>query len=72
MDTPRLSHLSFDEHKEHSDLMARQANRNTTSVEGLFIETDVRVRICHCSYIIQLFSLFAGWKCIICPSVLNH
>jgi hypothetical protein len=52
--------------------MARQANRNTASVEGLFVETDVRVRICHSSYIIQLFSLFAGWKCSIYPYVLNH
>ena len=60
MDAPRLSHLSSDEHKEYSDLMARQANRNTASVEGLFIETDVRVRVCHSPSTIQLFSSYAA------------
>ena len=45
MDAPRLSHLPSDEHKEYSDLMTRQANRDTASVEALFVETDVRVRI---------------------------
>ena len=60
MDAPRLSNLTFDEHKEYSDLMARQANRNTASVEGLFIETDVCVRVCHSPSIIQLFSSCAG------------
>jgi hypothetical protein len=51
MDAPRLSHLTTDEYHEYSELMARQANRNTASVEGLFIETDVRVRVC-------LFSIY--------------
>ena len=60
MDAPRLSHLTSDEHKEYADLMARQANRNTASVEGLFIETDIRVRVCHSLFIIQLFSSSAG------------
>ena len=43
MDTPRLSHLRSKEHPEYSELMARQANRSTAPVEGLFIETDARV-----------------------------
>jgi hypothetical protein len=60
MDAPRLSYLQSDEHIEYSDLMTRQANRNTASVERLFVETDVRVRICHSPYIIQLFSFAAG------------
>jgi hypothetical protein len=50
MEVPRLSEdseLTSDEHGEYSDLMTRQANRNTASVEGLFIETDVRVRFNH-------------------------
>ena len=72
MDAPRLSHLLSDEHNEYSDLMARQANRNTSSVEGLFLETDVRVRICHSPYITQLFTFSAERECSICPSVLNH
>ncbi|KAF8806096.1 hypothetical protein BYT27DRAFT_7141632 [Phlegmacium glaucopus] len=42
MEVPRLSNLTSDEHREYSDLMARHANRNTASVEGLFIETDIR------------------------------
>ena len=60
MDAPRLSHLTSDEHQEYSDLMARQANRNTASVEGLFIETGIRVRVCHSPPIIQLFSSSVG------------
>ena len=44
MEVPRLSNLKSDEHREYSELMARQANRDTTSVERLFIETDVCVR----------------------------
>ena len=44
MEVPRLSNLKSDEHREYSELMARQANRDTTSVEKLFIETDVCVR----------------------------
>ena len=60
MDAPRLSHLTSDEHKEYSNLMARKANRNTASVEGLFVETDVRVRVCYFPYVIQLFSFSAG------------
>ena len=47
MEVPRLSNLTSDEHREYSDLMARQANRDTTSVEKLFVETDVFVRFCH-------------------------
>ena len=59
MEVPRLSNLSCEEHEEFRHLMARQANRNTASVEGLFVETDVRVRSCHfplpfiCSTILQ-------------------
>ena len=60
MDAPRLSHLTSNEHKEYFDLMARQANRNTASVEGLFIETDIHVRACHSPSTIQLFSCSAG------------
>lgn len=60
MDAPRLSHLTSDEHKEYSDLMARQANRVTASVEGLFIETDVRVRVCSSSIYHKMFSSSAG------------
>ena len=60
MDAPRLSLLTSDKHKEYSDLMARQANRITASVEGLFIETDVRVRVCSSSIYHKLFSSFAG------------
>ena len=56
MDAPRLSHLTSDDHREYSELMARQANRSTASVEGLFIETDVRVRFCPSPPIIQLFN----------------
>ena len=44
MEVPRLSRLASGEHREYLDLMARQANRDTTSVEGLFIETDICVR----------------------------
>ena len=47
MEVPHLSELTSDEHGEYSDLVTRQADRNTTSVEGLFIETDVRVRFNH-------------------------
>jgi hypothetical protein len=43
MDTPRISHLRSNEHSEYSELMDRQANRSTASVEDLFIETDARV-----------------------------
>ena len=43
MEVPRLSNLKSDEHREYSELMARQANRDTTSVEKLFIETDICV-----------------------------
>ena len=46
MEVPCLSHLESDEHREYSNLMTRQANRNTDSVEGLFIETNIRVRFC--------------------------
>ena len=44
MEVPRLSNIKSDEHREYSELMARQANRDTSSVENLFIETDVYVR----------------------------
>jgi hypothetical protein len=44
MEAPRLSNLKSDEHREYSELMVRQANRDTTSVEKLFVETDVCVR----------------------------
>jgi len=54
MEAPCLSNLTSDEHREYSDLMARHANRNTASVEGLFIETDVSVRFCHLPLIIAV------------------
>ena len=56
MEVPRLSNLTSDEHQEYSELMTRQANRDTASVERLFAETDVRVRFCHPPLIIQLFN----------------
>ena len=61
MDAPCLSHLTSDKHKEYSDLMARHANINTASVEGLFIETDVRVRVC--SFPIYSLQLFSSSSC---------
>ena len=61
MEVPRLSNLTSDEHREYFDLMARQANRNTDSVKGLFIETDVCVRFYHhLPYITQLSNSSAG------------
>ena len=47
MEVPHLSDLTSDEHEEYSDLMTRQANRDTASVEGLFVETDVCVHFYH-------------------------
>jgi hypothetical protein len=60
MEVPRSSNLTSDEHQEYSELMTRQANRDTASVEKLFVETDVRVRLCHLPLIIKLFSSSAG------------
>ena len=50
MEIPRLSNLKSDEHREYCELLARQANRDTTSVEKLFIEMDV----CICFFIFYL------------------
>ena len=60
MEVPRLSYLTSDEHPEYSELMARQANRNTASVEGLFIETDIRVRFHRLPLIVQFFNSSTG------------
>ena len=50
MEIPHLSNLKSDEHREYCELLARQANRDTTSVEKLFIETDV----CVCFFVFYL------------------
>ena len=60
MEVLHLSDLTSDEHLEYFDLMTRQANQNTASVEGLFLETDVGVRFCRLPLVIQLFNSSAG------------
>jgi hypothetical protein len=44
MDAPRLSAVSSKEHREYLDFMARHNKRDTSSVEHLFLEANVKVR----------------------------
>ncbi|KDR84288.1 hypothetical protein GALMADRAFT_87191 [Galerina marginata CBS 339.88] len=42
MDVPQLSQSDSSQHRDYIELMAKCANRSTTSVEHLFLETDVQ------------------------------
>lgn len=57
MEAPRLSSASSDQHREYLDFMERHRNRDTSSVEHLFLEVNVKVRshrrkIIPCTYMI--------------------
>ena len=43
MEAPRLSTSDSSMHREYLDLMAKYANRDTSSVAHLFLESDVQV-----------------------------
>lgn len=47
MDVPRLATSDCTQHREYLELMSKMANRDTRSIEELFLETDVHVRLKH-------------------------
>lgn len=43
LEVPRLSSVPSSEHREYYDFMVRHANRDTSTVAHLFVETNVQV-----------------------------